>query len=199
MILINILYPITATIEFFRILRRRLETQGLRTTLLWLYAVGMAKISGRVALRYSRVTPHLYIGPQFGRRGKSALEKAGISASVSMRAEFNDAKYGLAMPEYTYLPTIDNTAPSIEHLVEGVEFIRTTIENEGSVYVHCGSGVGRAPTMVVAYLLATGLSMEEAIHKVKVVRPFIRILPDQMERLHEFEIYLATEPEKMIS
>lgn len=159
----------------------------------------MAKISGRVALRYSRVTPHLYIGPQFGRRGKSALEKAGISASVSMRAEFDDAAHGLAMPDYTYLPTIDNTAPSIEHLHEGVEFIRSTIEKDGAVYVHCGSGVGRAPTMVTAYLMATGYSIEEAVHKIKVVRPFIRILPDQMKRLQEFSTYLQKHAQAKLS
>lgn len=179
--------PIRATIAFFRILVRRLRTQGLRTTLTWLYAVGMAKINGRVALRYSRVTPQLYVGPQYGRRGKPALEKAGINASVSMRAEYDDEEHGISFADYSYLPTEDNTAPSIEHLEEGVAFMQRVIDADGVVYVHCGSGVGRAPTMAAAYLITTGMGLEEAIERIKAVRPFIRILPNQMERLRAFE------------
>ena len=56
--------------EFVRIVRLRLRTQGLRTTLRWLYSVGVAKITGRLSLRYSQVAPHLYIGAQYGPRGK---------------------------------------------------------------------------------------------------------------------------------
>lgn len=178
---------IGALIEFFRILKRRYTTQGLRTTLQWLYTVGMAKLTGRISLRYSRVTPQLYIGPQYGRRGKSALEDAGITASVSLRAEFDDMEHGLALKDHSYLPTVDNTPPSMEHLAEGVEFIQRMIDDEGVVYVHCGSGVGRAPSLVAAYLVKQGIPLEEAIERIQRVRPFVRILPDQLERLREYE------------
>lgn len=180
-----------ALIEFFRILKRRYQTQGLRTTLQWLYTVGMAKITGRISLRYSRVTPQLYIGPQYGRRGKSALEDAGITASVSMRAEFDDTAHGLALKDHSYLPTEDNTAPSMEHLDEGVAFIQRVIDDEGQVYVHCGSGVGRAPSLVAAYLINQGVTLDEAIKRIQRVRPFVRILPDQIERLREYEARIS--------
>ncbi len=176
-----------ALIEFFRILKRRYHTQGLRTTLQWLYTVGMAKLTGRVSLRYSRVTPQLYIGPQYGRRGKSALQDAGITASVSLRAEFDDLEHGLALEEHSYLPTEDNTPPSMEHLEEGIAFIQRVIDKNGVVYVHCGSGVGRAPTLVAAYLVKQGFPLDEAIARIQRVRPFVRILPGQLERLREYE------------
>ncbi len=179
-----------AIVEFFRILKRRFQTQGLRTTLQWLWHVGMAKLTGRVSLRYSRITPHLYIGPQFGRRGKPAFERAGIDASVSLRAEFDDRARGLALAEYSYLPTEDNTAPTMEHLEEGVTFIRRIIDKGGNVYVHCGSGVGRAPTMAAAYLVSEGLTLDEAIARIQEVRPFVRILPVQIERLREYEQHI---------
>lgn len=181
------LKTVRAIIEFFRIVKRRWKTQGLRTTLQWLYTVGIAKLTGRVSLRYSRITPHLYIGPQFGRRGKPAFERAGIDASVNLRAEFDDEAKGLALAEYSHLPTEDNTAPTLEHLEEGVAFIRRVTDKGGNVYVHCGSGVGRAPTMAAAFLVADGLTVDEAIARIQQVRPFVRILPVQVERLREYE------------
>jgi hypothetical protein len=177
-------------IEFWRILVRRYRTQGLRTTLNWLLTVGTAKLTGRVSLRYSQVVPGLYIGPQFGRRGRPALETAGITASMSLRAEFDDMEHGLAMADHSYLPTEDNTAPSLEQLEEGVRFIQRVISEDGRIYVHCGSGVGRAPTMAAAYLVSEGMTLDEAIAQIQRVRPFVRILPGQMARLREYEAHV---------
>lgn len=186
-------YPIMVW-EFLHIIFRRLRLQGIRTTLKWLYAVGGAWLTGRISLRYSKISPHLYIGPQYGKLGMKKLQEAGVSASMSLRAEYDDHEFGLSFPEYNYLPTVDNTAPTIEHLVQGVAFIKSVVEKEGTVYVHCGSGVGRAPTAVAAYLIAEeGLSVEDAIAKIKATRPFIRVLPPQIERLHEFKEHLESE------
>jgi protein-tyrosine phosphatase len=68
-----------------------------------------------------------------------------------------------------------------------VAFIRRVIEQDGNVYVHCGSGVGRAPTMAAAYLVSEGYTLEEAIDMIQQVRPFVRILPEQLVRLREYE------------
>lgn len=175
-----------ALTEFMRIVTRRLRAQGLITTLQWLRTVGLAWATGRISLQFSQITPQLYLGPQYGRYGKRTLEQAGITASVSMRAEFDDAAHDLDFAQYRYLPTVDNTAPSLAHLREGADFIARVIAEEGSVYVHCGSGVGRAPTMVAAYLISTGASVDEAIARIQAARPFVRVLPGQVERLREF-------------
>jgi protein-tyrosine phosphatase len=170
-----------------RIIILRLRVQGFRTTLVWLYAVGTARITGHVPLRYSRITPHLYVGAQYGRRGLAGLRRAGITATVSMRAEYDDEKHGLTLTKHHYLPTVDNTAPTLEQLQEGVAFIRGIISADGTVYIHCASGVGRAPSMAAAYLISEGLPLDDAVKQIKQARPFIRILPDQMARLREYE------------
>jgi predicted protein tyrosine phosphatase len=181
------LRPFKLVFQFIGIVLRRLRTQGLRVTILWLYAVGMAWLTGRVPLHYSRISPNLYVGPQFRRWGKKFLQRAGITATVNLRDEFDDEDHGLTFADYSYLPTIDNTAPSMPYLEEGVAFIRRIIEQGGVVYVHCGSGVGRAPTVAAAYLVAhEGLTVEEAVARITAARPFIRILPVQMARLHEY-------------
>jgi protein-tyrosine phosphatase len=115
------------------------------------------------------------------------LLSQGIDACVNMRIERDDAAFGLALPRYLHLPTIDDDAPSVEHLDQGVEFIREVIESGGKVYIHCGAGVGRAPSMAAAYLMAEGRSLEESLAEIRKVRPFITITPVQMERLKAYE------------
>lgn len=189
-----LLRPLTAVVEFFHIIFRRIRKQGLRQTIRWFRAVSLPWLTGRISLRYSRITPNLYIGPQYGQLGMKTLREAGVSASISLRAEYDDKEYGLAFPDYHHLPIVDNTAPTIEQLDQGVAFIKRVIGDGKSVYVHCGSGVGRAPTMVAAYLIAQEkLSVVDAIKKITETRPFIRILPVQEERLEEYALHVALE------
>ena len=56
------------------ILMRRLRTQGLRVTLVWMYARGVPKLTGVPVMRYSRVTPEIYVGSQYREAGKRKLE-----------------------------------------------------------------------------------------------------------------------------
>lgn len=171
----------------FAVLRRRLKTQGLGTTLLWAYGRGLPYITGVPLLQFSEVTPHLYVGPQFRAPGKRMLVQRGINACVNMRIERDDAAFGLDLPRYLHLPTVDDTAPSIEHLDRGVVFIKEIIDAGGKVYIHCGAGVGRAPTMAAAYLIAEGHTLEEALQMIRKVRPFITITPPQMAQLTTYE------------
>lgn len=170
-----------------RVVTRRLRTQGLRPTLIWLYARGVAKLTGYVPLRYSRITPQLYVGPQHGRLSLRPFARAGITANVNLRVEYDDAAHGLGLVDYCHLPTVDETAPTLEHLAQGVQFIRRAIEAGGSVYIHCAGGVGRAPTQAAAYLVATGMALDDAVALITRGRPFIDILPPQMARLREYE------------
>lgn len=178
--------------QFFYALLRRLFEQGPITTFRWLYAVGVPLITGRMSLRYSRVTDQVYLGAQVRKGGLLRLESEGIAASVNLREEFDDQVHGLSLASHLYVPIEDNTAPSLDNLDEGVRFIQEVVERGEKVYIHCGSGVGRAPTMTAAYLIDQGMSVEDAVARVTAVRPFIRILPDQMQQLHNFAARQAT-------
>lgn len=169
------------------ILVHRLRTQGLRTTLLWVYARGVPRLTGVPLLRYSEVTPQLYVGPQYGRRGRRHLEQAGVTAGVNLRAEFDDAAHGLALAEYCHLPTVDDDAISTQDVARGVAFVREQIAAGRKVYIHCAGGVGRAPTLAAAYLISTGMTLDEALATIRRTRPFINITPPQMALLVEYE------------
>lgn len=169
------------------IIVRRLHSQGLRTTLLWFYVRGTDWVTGSPNLRYSQITEHLYVGPQYRKFGKSRLEAAGIRHSVNMRTEFNDLERDLALENHCYLPTIDDQAPTLEHVTSGVSFIERALGNGGKVYIHCGGGVGRAPTMAAAYLISIGYSYQESLLLIQRVRPFIQVTPVQLDLLRHFD------------
>jgi len=105
---------------------------------------------------------------------------------INMRAEFDDRQLGLALPNYLHLPTVDDNAPSLQDLHAGVAFYRRIKANGGKVYIHCGAGVGRAPTMAAACLIAEGFTPEAAWEKIRQVRIFIRPTRVQQEQIQRF-------------
>jgi len=113
----------------------------------------------------------------------------GVTAIVNMRMhnDYSDAEHeGI---KYLHLPTVDNTPPPLEVLLKGADFIDSEIENGGSVYVHCRQGLGRGPTMAMAYLIKTGLTYVDAYAMIKRVRIFINPRPGQIAMLKELELY----------
>lgn len=173
------------------ILVGRLREQGLWTTLQWAWGRGLPKVTGVPLFAYSRITPQLYVGPQYNRRGRRALAREGITGVVNMRVEYDDAAHGLTLDRYCHLPTVDDDSPSAEHLQKGVDFIEEIVESGGKVYIHCKGGIGRAPTMAAAYLVSQGQPVEEALALIEATRPFINITPPQMAALQRYAAAVA--------
>ncbi len=144
-------------------------------------------MTGVPIIRYSQITPLIYVGPQHGRRGLHKLERIGITGLINLRSEFDDAAHGLAPVPYCHLPTANDAAPTTEHLVRGMSFIDKVVSEGGKVYIHCAGGVGRAPTMAAAYFIAHGWSLDEAINLIRGKRPFIVITPPQLNQLRLIE------------
>jgi hypothetical protein len=172
------------------ILVNRLNNQGLYVTWLWFKGRIIPGITGIPDLTYCKVQPNLLVGSQFSQKGKVILEQYGVSAVVNLRKEYDDITKGVWAKKYCYLPTVDDTAPAMDHLWQGIRFIDEEIKNGGRVYIHCGAGIGRAPTMAAAYLMHQGTTLDDALKKIKKVRPFINILPEQIKQLHDLEDHL---------
>ncbi len=179
--------PFASVRKGARILTRRLRDQGLRTTLIWVYGRGLPKLTGVPLVAFSRITPQVYVGGQYGQRGKRKLEQIGVTGDVNLRTEYDDAAHGLALAHYCHLPTVDDAAPSLDHLHAGAAFIQNEIASGGKVYIHCAGGVGRAPTLAAAYFITQGMSLDDALDLIRHKRPFIRIMPPQMAQLRHFE------------
>ncbi len=168
--------------KLFYILYRRFLEQGLGVTGLWLRDKVARRLHGHSPTKLSRVMQRLYVGGQQSRRGLRKMRETGIEAVVNMREESDDAARRRAGEHYLWLPTTDDAPPTLEDLEKGVDFIEGHVCAGRGVYVHCASGVGRAPTMAAAYLVSKqGLSPQEAWEKIRESRPFIRPTPPQIE------------------
>jgi dual specificity MAP kinase phosphatase len=146
-------------------------------------------INGLPTMKYSQITPDLYLGGQYKIRAISILKKRGITAVVNMRMRsvHDDAERDLSWLKILHLPTPDLTAPKMKDLQKGVAFIQKEIRNGGKVYVHCRAGEGRGPTMALSYLIAEGMTYVDALAEVQKVRTFAKPTPPQVQRLKEFE------------
>ncbi len=164
----------------------RLRHHGLGVTFAWAWTRLYLWAVGRPVLRYCPVTPQLYVGGQINARGWRWLAARGLTADLNMQSEFDDAAHGIAPPAHLWLPTDDDHAPTLEQLRAGADFIRQAIERGGKVYVHCAGGIGRAPTMAAAYLVSTGLSVDQAWALIWHTRPFVNPTPPQLAALERF-------------
>ena len=156
-----------------------------------LYDYSWRKLTGAPTRRFSMITPHLFLGGQHSRhRGLHMLKRRGITAIVNMRISSINLAH-IDWVKTLHLPTVDQHAPTMDQLKQGVEFIAEEIKRQGKVYIHCKQGEGRGPTMVIAYLISTGMTLEDALTAVRKVRTFIRPTLVQLERLREFTLLYA--------
>lgn len=96
------------------------------------------------------------------------------------------------MQFYLWLPVTDNTAPTREQLDVGVNMLEKLAALGKKVYVHCKNGHGRAPTLVAAYLMKLGKTVEEAEQFLKTKRVGVHLQDAQKESLRTFQQSLKT-------
>ncbi len=139
-------------------------------------------LTGGPSAKTSEITPQLFVGGQYGRRGINRLKGWGITAVISLRLVDPKLakKSGFSV---LHLPTKNLTGPSQDDLKKGIQFIKKEIKKGGKVYIHCNHGVGRAPTMAAAYLMSEGLTFEDALARIKKVRKFVKLSKSQKKAL----------------
>lgn len=102
----------------------------------------------------------------------TSLKEQGIVAIVNLCGEFSDlhAIEKDAGFDVFWLPIADETAPKMEAMEEGLEWLDEAIYLGKKVLVHCHHGIGRTGTFVTAYLLRRGLGMKKAGKLLKSTR-----------------------------
>lgn len=134
---------------------------------------------------YNQITEHIWIGNNMCcsmHAGK--LLKLGFDADINLEEARPEAPPATKI--YLWLPTQDHTPPTQDQLHSGVAAIRELANRNLKIYVHCRNGHGRAPTLVAAYLMTRGKSVEEALEFIKSKRPKIHLQDSQVEALNAF-------------
>ena len=141
---------------------------------------------GHVRMEFSEITSQITIGTNMCCDVHAAkLMEAGYYADIDLEEKREEAPP--AVQYYLWLPVKDHTAPTADQLLLGAEAIVTLVKDNKKVYVHCRHGHGRSPSLVIGYFIMTGLSVDEAMAKVRLKRPEISLEPVQIQALREFE------------
>lgn len=127
------------------------------------------------------------------------LIKNNIKSIVTVR-EFplpqkwliDNEKETIINDDYKFVYVKDYGVPSLEVLDNIVDYINTKITTEKKpLVVHCAAGKGRTGTILAAYLLKQdNISSEDAIKKIRSLRPGSIQSKIQEEILHEYETFL---------
>lgn len=95
------------------------------------------------------------------------------------------------------LVTVNDTddADLLVHFPAICDFISAARADGGSVFVHCGAGISRAPTCIAAYIMKTGnLLARPALALVKKHRRNARPNPGFLQQLNDWEKAVVTAP-----
>ena len=157
--------------------RQLLATRWLLNPYRWV-AQQTANYFNREGPAYGELEPGLYIGRKLSNQEASEME---VNAVLDLTAEYDECDV-LLEKNYLNIPILDLTCPSLRQLQEAVEFL----EHNPNCYLHCSLGRGRTGAVAVAYLISKGHSYEDALEKVRAVRPNISLAHGLEDVLRRF-------------
>ena len=140
----------------------------------------------RHATAWSVLSPDVWMGRQLREWEAHEAVRQGVTAVLDLTGEFSEVRAFRALP-YLNLPVLDLTAPSLDDLRAGVEFINAH-RLQGIVYVHCKIGYSRSAAIVASWLIDVGLAAtaDEAFARICAVRPSVVVRPEVIGALRDF-------------
>jgi len=139
--------------------------------------------------RPTEVEPGVFVGGVATRARWAILRAVGVTHVVSLLAEASPDPWLADADAVLWLPVPDAYAPSLEELRAACAFLDAARAQGQSVFIFCGSGIGRAPTMYIAWWLrresrdvATGIRVVQNARNVANPTPLQREALEQWAR-----------------
>ena len=119
------------------------------------------------------------------------LQRNDIDLLVSLTTDVPGAsqlaEHGI---ESLHIPVHDFQAPTMQQILEFVANTSNVLDNGGRVGVHCTAGMGRTGTMLATYFVYQGSTAQEAITKIRELRPGSIETSEQEEAIQAYYEYL---------
>jgi Dual specificity phosphatase, catalytic domain len=145
----------------------------------------LAACNDGAARRPTLVEPGIWLGGIPSRRRWRALRDAGVTDAVCLVEEGPPPRWMSSAEQLLWLPVVDNHAPNREQLAAGCGFLDGAREQGRTVFVFCGAGLGRAPTLYLAWRATRpGETLDAAMARLHTARSGLRITGRQLAALH---------------
>lgn len=108
----------------------------------------------------------------------NSLHKQGISVVISLTEHpltrqdgVDDHVFDSMNLEVLHMSIVDQQPPNVVQVVEFATVLNRMRAEGKAVYIHCHAGIGRTGTMLHAYYLSQGHSLDETKAMVKAAKP----------------------------
>jgi predicted protein tyrosine phosphatase len=138
------------------------------------------------------ITPRLAVGGGiWTRESFEGLMRSGITHVINTQMEFDDNSLRLdgdGEPRILWLAMDDDFQPKeARHFFEGAKFaLEAWQAPEAKVFVHCASGIHRAPMVALALLRVLGYSRRGALDLLLARRPVADFPPVYLDSVEAF-------------
>lgn len=134
-----------------------------------------------------KIDKNLFLGDSHSAYCPKKLQEFDIN-SILIVGSYLHAKF----PDKITYQNIDINDDELEkidkYFLSSIEFIYKEISESKNVLVHCGGGISRSPTIVIAYLMTTkNMGFDEAYDFVQSKRECIRPNSGFMQKLRNLE------------
>lgn len=141
-----------------------------------------------------RVAPGIYIGGVGAARDLEKLQRFGIThvLNASPIVPCFHRKY----LRYKNVDVFDDEEENImQYFMSSSAYITKGIQKGGAVLIHCYAGQSRSSALVMAHLIITqGITVEAALHCLRVVRPCAEPNPGFLRQLEQFANHTLPPP-----
>ena len=125
---------------------------------------------------------------RFLRENLEFLKDEGIGAIVSLTlSPLEPALVEQSGFRYLHIPVEDFTPPTLDQVEAFIRFFESAQQDGLSVVVHCGAGQGRTGTMLACAFVERGFAADEAIRRIRDIRPCSIETADQEHLIERFE------------
>lgn len=144
---------------------------------------------------YDFVDDGFYIGSENAAQDTDMLHKIGVTHIVNLNGYSTSSNFSDGF-EYYNVKMSDCVFEELnEDFWDAVEFTKKSINNGGTVFVHCRLGISRSAALCVAYLMdKKKLSFDAAFALLKTKRPAVNINQGFVTQLKEKEMMSKTGP-----
>jgi|SRR5579859_2921722 len=127
------------------------------------------------------------VNPAVASGAVAELQARRIGLLINLHERPDSANLLVELQAHTlHLPVKNSDAPTQAQLDRGVTAIDEALSEGIRVAVHCGAGLGRAGTLLAAYLVSQGAAPDEAMARVRTARPGSIETAEQEAAVHQF-------------